>query len=529
MKISLIRPANETSYFDPEIQEPLGIETLAGFLESHGHKLQILDAVLTGQTEKALIRQTAAFQPDALGVSLMSGSELESANRIMLGVRNYCPRVLLVAGGNLVSTEPLKVVNFLPPDTICIRYEGEIPWLQIVEAFNQQISIREINSAVIKTVNGELIETSLGKPISNLDTIPDAKRAFVSEVSRLNLAVNVQASRGCVGTCTYCCSPGFPSAEKGRRRDKSPTRIVDELQAIVERDRLRIFNFVDDDFLGPEREVKERVNKFADQITRRGLKISFGIQARPYSLDRESIQLLAKSGLSYVFFGIETDAEADLRRWGRRQPNYDLGELVKMLRDHNIEPQAGCIPFHPQTTISDLKRLAKWLIKHGLLNYRTATNRLQALPGSVMYAELKKTGQIQEDTTRPVLPSFQDAKVEAFYQDLILALDPLRAVWVMAASKLPVAKARANLLEESYLEGYACLQQVTRTLDDQTGRILFQLIEAYEAGQDERQLINKMRVATLGKAVEMNRLLFRNGIVESEDRLREIIRVDCGL
>ncbi len=529
MKITLIRPVNETTYFDPEIQEPLGIETLAGFLESHGHKLQVLDAILPGLSEKALIRLTAAFQPDALGLSLMSGAELASANRIMLGVREYCPRVLLVAGGNLVSTEPTRVVHHLPARTVCVRYEGEVPWLQIVDVFNQRNSIHEIHSAVIKEEDGEIFETRLGMPINDLDDLPDAKRAFASEVSRLNLAVNVQASRGCVGTCTYCCAPGFPAAESGRRRDKSPTRIAEELQAIVERDHLRVFNFVDDDFLGPERKVKKRAREFADQIARRGLKISFGIQARPYSLDRETVRSLAEAGLSYVFFGIETDAEADLRRWGRRQPNYDLGVLVKLLRECDIEPQAGCIPFHPQTNLSDLKRLAKWLCNHGLLNYRTATNRLQALPGSVMRAEMEKAGIISTDAAGLVLPAFCDDKMEGFYQDLLAVLDPLRAVWVVTASKLPAVKARIRLGEAGSETVYACLQQAAHSLDEQTGKALFQLIDAYERGETLPELIDEMRVASFSKAMEMNRLLFRAGVVESEDRLREITRVDCGL
>ncbi len=529
MKITLIRPVNESFFFDPEIQEPLGIETLAGTLEAQGHSVQLLDAVLTGQTEKSIIRRAAAFRPDALGVSIMSGGELSSAERIMCGVQNYLPQIILVAGGNLVSTEPYHAVNHLPYGTLCIRYEGEVPWLQIVDAVEKGKSVYEVNSALFKNDAGEMVETQTCQPIDDLDTIPDAKRYFAGEVRRLNLAVNIQGSRGCIGSCKYCCSPGFPASSRGRRRDRSPGRIVDEIQLIVERENLRIFNFVDDDFFGVERQAKARADDFAAQVKQRGLLISFGIQARPYSMDRETVQKLAEAGLSYVFFGIETDAEADLRRWGRRQPNYDLGNLVKMLRENDIEPQAGCIPFHPHVNLGSYKRLTSWLMANRLLNYRTATNRIQALPGSEMYAEMKNEGKIAPDSIGPVLPDFIDPGMNSFYKELLAVLDPMRAVWVYAACKVPVNKAMARIGRQEDIEKFTCLKSIVNSLDEQTGRTLAQLIERYERAEVNEENLEKLRVATFSKAMDLNRQLFRYGFIESEDRLREIARVDCGL
>jgi anaerobic magnesium-protoporphyrin IX monomethyl ester cyclase len=529
VRISLIRPVYKTTSYDPEVQEPLGIETLAGSLISHGHAVQVLDPLLTGQTERHTSRQVAAFHPDVVGFSLMSAGDLDSTNKMMDQIRTFDPAIQFVVGGNLVSTEPHTALENLPAGTVCIRYEGELPLLGIVDAIQDSRPLSKVGSVVIKNPNASIIETPILPSVDDLDDLPFALRPFPDSIHSRGLTVNLQASRGCEGTCVYCCAPGFPGAASGKRRNRSPGNIVDEIQAIVEEYQISTFNFVDDDFIGRGNGSIERMKIFQEEVTRRGLQISFGIQTCPSALDAESVQRLAKAGLSYVFFGLESDDSEVMRKWGRKQAATSISELVRNLRQHDIEAQAGSIMFHPESTLQSIRRLAQLLHANGLLNYRTATNRLKALPGSALYRTLEKAGRIEKNSSGPICPPFKDRILEGFYEALIHSLDPLRPVWVYAACKLPVVKAKSRLNQAGYIHKLIHLKRILFELEELIATNLFHLISCYENGNEKECKIAGMRDTAFRIGMQANQSLFRNGLIESEEILRNAVRMDCGI
>ena len=62
-----IRPRHASPYYDPEIQEPLGLEYLGAARRDSGDAVLIMDALLDCADETRLARRALAFAPDAIG------------------------------------------------------------------------------------------------------------------------------------------------------------------------------------------------------------------------------------------------------------------------------------------------------------------------------------------------------------------------------------------------------------------------------------------------------------------------------
>lgn len=531
MRCALIRPLYRPSYYDPEVQEPLGIESLAGFLRSHGHEVLLLDAMLSGETEAAIAGRAAAFQPDVVGFSAMSAGDLESIRTIHGKMLETCldRRWHTVVGGNAVSTEPDLVCDALPAGTFCIRYEGEGPLLALIEALSRGSGYEEVPSLVVRDTDGGVLRTAPGQPIADPDTLPFAARDLAGVAISRSRLVNIQGSRGCVGSCTYCAAPGFPGGGK-RWRGRSPRNIAEEMAFLAREHGAYLFNIVDDDFLGPEESSLRRAREFAAALKRRRLRVAFNIQARPSSLTPPAIEALAAAGLTYLFLGFESDDPKVLRRWGRRDDPAVVWELVECLRARGVEVQVGCITFHPDATLSSIKRMAGSLEAHGLLNYRTATNRLQALPGSKIYERAKRDGLVPPGALGTFAPAIKDGRVERLHEHLMYTLLPMRPAWVQAACALPIA-AGTHFLSLADGAGGGSLYDVRNILtrlDGCAGSVLFELIDLLEGNGPTTENLEALRRRSLEAGERAARLLSEAGLA-SYDTIRDAIRMDSGI
>ncbi|MEQ8176014.1 MAG: radical SAM protein [Syntrophomonadaceae bacterium] len=529
MRVVLIRPVYYTSRYDPEVQEALGMGALAAYLRSFGIKVLLLDPLLSGQNETTTIKRAVSFAPEVVGFSLMSSGDLASTRRLIAGIRAKIPEVSIVVGGNWISTEPQNALNHLPAGTACFKYEGELPLLSFLNALSSRRPLSNVPSMIIKDPEGTLLHTENAEVIEDLDVLPFAVRDYLEQLVRLHRAVNIQGSRGCFGTCRYCCEPGFPRASASRWRGHSPEYIAEEINSITKVSTARYFNFVDDDFLGPDAKAESRSSKFLYEITRRRLRIAFGIQARPSTLKPEVIKALAQAGLCYVFLGIESDDRQVLRKWGRSQDSIEMEDVVKNLRSYAIEVQAGYIPFHQYATLESIKRQAEYICRLDLLNYRTATNRLLLLPGSLMYREMLQTRSGKDILPGP-FPSELKDDVRSLYEMLATTLEPLRPAWVHAAAAFPAIDAEARLTaNRDSASRLDMLQNVLGCLNLHIKKVLFSLLEQMEKGSHQIKNQELLYRQSLDLGMNAAQELFRAGLVSSPEVIHEAMRKDCGV
>jgi len=525
VRIALVRPLLRSPTYDPEIQEPLGIESLAGALRAGGHEVVLRDAMLYPRSEREIARDIAKFDPDAVGVSLMGDADIESAAVLLDRVRELAGgRVATVVGGSLVSTDLERFESELPNATFFIRFDGERPLLKLLEAIEHGGSFDSVPSLAWRD-GGQLIRPSTYELVDELDANPWPARDLAPDVARRFGVLNVQGSRGCTGRCSYCCVPAVPRSAGATWRGRSPHDIARELGQLHHRYGVVAFNFVDDDFLGPARTAEDRARSLADAISEESLCIGFGAQLRPYTLNLRTIEALARAGLAYAFVGIENDEPDTLKAWRRPPVSEDVWQSIDLLRQRQVDIEAGIILFHPEARLHGVRRLVGALVERELLNYRTATSRLHLLPGSHLYDVYKTRGDIPDGVKGPFTPPIRDARVESLFVRLSRLLAPLRPCWVHAACRLPglVSQFRAG---RDVSRELGIVRRVLRDLDQWVRDALEALITDAEKGVADGDEAMCDLEASRQRSLSACDRLVRGGLVSDPQQLRDAIAVE---
>jgi radical SAM superfamily enzyme YgiQ (UPF0313 family) len=124
-------------------------------------------------------------------------------------------------------------------------------------------------------------------------------------------SVQMWASRGCSFTCNFCAWPQILYGDN-EYRIRAADAVADEILAMQEQGYRSVY-FDDDTFnLG-----KKRTQALASAFVDRGINLPWAYMGRADTCDPAQYELLAKSGLQAVKFGVESADTARLRRIGK--------------------------------------------------------------------------------------------------------------------------------------------------------------------------------------------------------------------
>ncbi|HPA25378.1 MAG TPA: radical SAM protein [bacterium] len=366
MKILLIRPpfAVKKFYFPRFINESLGIESLAAFIEPF-HEVKILDTVAEGWNKywendeypttvfqglslKKILKKIKNSQPDIIGISWLFSTQNESINLIIKLIRQLDTQVTIVVGGPHPSTDPGAILKENSEINLVVYGEGEITLKELMD--NKCQNLEKIDGLAFRK-NGSIIVNKPRNFIENLDTLPLPKRNYSSRnnYSKQNLyrafylrlkkmfnnekivlflaekmsslpflpffyyylhnrhgreklpAAEVITSRGCPYHCTFCA---IHNIWGHRWRMRSAESVLLEIDYLVKKCGAKHINFVDDNFNAS----KERVLKICQGIVKNNYNITFSSSSGSYvpTLDEEILEWLKKSGMSYIRMSIES-------------------------------------------------------------------------------------------------------------------------------------------------------------------------------------------------------------------------------
>ncbi len=426
--VLLVRPLCEGD--EPEFAEPLGIERLAGYLQEHGVRdVCVCDRRLYAAERRAhaaladapsfyeelRAKYPVGFDPDVVGLSLMTASDVPDALRVMSRLGSWWPKARFVVGGVYVTHAAEEVARRFPRGTTLLRGEGEVALLDFVRGYAKA------------DVRHACAPDEWARPY----------RRDLERYARLGCAVNMQTSRGCPGTCTFCATPQLPAGLR-RWQPRSLRLVADEIQ--FEASRLEraglppICNFVDDDF-GP----LSRAEELADELGRRELRVAFSLEMRMAALVREPnlarrLERLREAGLTRVFVGVESLDPATLKRWHKSYDVHALPQVVSAFASAGVPLQVGYILWHKDQTPQGAQSEVEALWRLGIYTHQMALSRLIVFPGCALATQTSSRGF---ESLAP------DA--EFFYRRFAERTDALRVRWLRAALREPHVAARAWL------------------------------------------------------------------------------------
>ncbi len=206
----------------------------------------------------------------------------------------------------------------------------------------------------------------------------------------------IQFSRGCPFGCEFC---NITAMLGHVPRIKSSSQIIAELDEIYNQGWRRNVFFVDDNFIGNKKALKDDVLPALIAWRKGKIGMNFITEASiNLADDPELMKLMTEAGFISVFVGIETPDEQSLTECHKNQnKGRSLLENVKNLQRNGLQVMGGFIVGFDADTPTIFQRQIDFIQNSGIVT--AMVGLLQAPFGTPLYERLKREGRINTEMT----------------------------------------------------------------------------------------------------------------------------------
>ena len=209
--------------------------------------------------------------------------------------------------------------------------------------------------------------------------------------------MSLQYSRGCPFDCEFCDI----TVLYGRvQRAKSTANVLRELDDLYEHGWRRGVFFVDDNFIGNRKRIKnELLPAIIQWKKRKRHPFLFSTQASINLADDDTlIHLMVEAGFDMVFVGIETPDKESLIACGKlHNTRNDLLASVKKLHSSGLQVQGGFIVGFDSDKKDIFARMSQFINESGIV--ASMVGLLNAPTGTRLYNRLIKENRIVKEIT----------------------------------------------------------------------------------------------------------------------------------
>jgi radical SAM superfamily enzyme YgiQ (UPF0313 family) len=376
------------------IMPPLGLLSLAAWVEKHGHTAYIHDCYASPMQDEKIIDKIKADTPDYIGFSTTTSSFLDAV-RIAQNVRKVLPGIKNIFGGVHISALREILMQNYPVIDYGVVGEGEHTLLSLIESDGQ---IQKDVPGLLYREDDQVIFTGYidQKQLIDLDTLPFPDYDKLSGFPKLyKLPIfnypttphtTAVSSRGCPYQCSYCDRSVF----KRTYRFNSAEYLHDFVLHLHRKYGMRHINFYDDLFTFN----RKRVEDFCGLLLKSGAPITFNCAARSEHIDKDLLKLMKKAGCWMISLGIET-GDSDLL--GIHRSNSDL-EMIKskvsVIRETGIRVKGLFMMGLPGETEESIDKSMQYALDLPLSDMNLT--KFTPFPGSPVYSDIKKHGTFDE-------------------------------------------------------------------------------------------------------------------------------------
>ena len=226
--------------------------------------------------------------------------------------------------------------------------DGEIPFAQLLKNLNHP---EKVSNLVFRR-NGKIQFTD--RQMENFNSIPfPARELFDMRPYQMKrYAISVQSKRGCGFNCIFCPNE-FLVGKTYRLR--SPKKVVDEIEHLVNNYDIDCYFFVDSTFNHPY----EHSRRICQELIARKLYVDWSAEFTPNFLNKESLKEAVKSGCKFFFFSPDGASDMALKILGKDFQVQHIEKTISIAReveganvgynfmydlpDYNSEHKAGLV------------------------------------------------------------------------------------------------------------------------------------------------------------------------------------------
>ena len=407
---------------------PLGILSIASWLEQHGLEVHVVDLhaeQLRPEDFRAIVR---ALNPRFVGVTVLS-SHVVPAHHVAKICKEEAPDAKVFCGGVHAEACPEDMLRDPHFDAVG-RGDGEDLMLELVQGRPWEaiagLSWRGPDGTVRHNLP-RTVEMDLDRYPFPAYHLVDLDLYFPPVGTYRDLpAVNLLMTRGCPGKCTFC------NSAKTTLRGRSVEKMIELVKLLRYEHGIRQFSFYDDTFTAAPRAVREFCRRMIDDR----VDASFVCYIRGDMFSDELADLLARAGCHQVLLGIESGSATLMARIGKPIDKERYRAAVRIAHAHGIEVRAGFIIGHHEETRATLQETLDFAIDLDVDFFQPSI--MTPYPGTQLYVQAKAEGLLHHERFERYgqgevvlkMKHLRPDELEAFYRSSFARfyLRP-RAVW----------------------------------------------------------------------------------------------------
>jgi radical SAM superfamily enzyme YgiQ (UPF0313 family) len=382
-------------------QPPMSLLCLAAVLEREGHQIKIIDCLVEDNVMNLIKRETKdAF---LVGITAMT-VQVKNAVKIseMIKKENDVP---IVWGGCHATLFPEQTCRDKSVDFVVIG-EGESTLLELVRALESGKSYKNIKGLVyeengvvrINPLRDHLDIEKLPIPAYHLvDMLPYLKN--ISLIGKRERLAIIESSRGCPHRCAFCINV---VANNQEYRMKSPKKVLNEIEVMINKYNIDSIAFRDDNFFVN----RNRVKAICEGMIKRKFNITWDASCRADYfrdgfLDDQLVSLMRKSGCVSLRIGAESGSQRMLDLMKKDLTPKQILHSAKMCDKYDIIPTYSFMVGLPHDKKEDMLITIKFIkkIKKICPTSNFGVGPFRPYPGGELYEVCVKSGAFKEPKT----------------------------------------------------------------------------------------------------------------------------------
>lgn len=410
-KILLIHPlgykkeaASQDVSRKANIMPPLGLASIAAYLEREGFTADIIDCYAHPDSDALIMDYIKRQSPAFIGLSCTTSSFLDGV-RIVEMIKAESPDIRAIFGGVHVSALREKVLADFPLVDFVVVGEGEVTLTELLQSGNREPL--GIEGVIFRDSTGKIIYNGYRESRLELDTLPipayeklaGYPDAYMLPIFNYPTAPNTSciSSRGCPYACSYCDRSVF----RRSFRYNSAEYLYNHLRYLKDKFGIRHINFYDDQFTFN----RQRVETFTTMMIEQPLGMTFNCAVRAEHIDFDLLKLMKKAGCWMISLGIETGDE-DLLAQHRQNADLNmLADKIRLIKKAGIRVKGLLMMGLPGESESSIKKSMAYVFSLPIDDFNLA--KFTPFPGSPLYQNIHELGEFEEDWEKMDCMRFQ--------------------------------------------------------------------------------------------------------------------------
>ncbi|MBL4848711.1 MAG: B12-binding domain-containing radical SAM protein [Planctomycetes bacterium] len=383
-----------------DVSPPLGLLLLAAIIREAGFTPHLVDLNLRSKqgridTKRSLRNQFVQSLPkrssqiDLIAVTTWSYN-FDVTMEFVEAVHRKHPGVPIVLGGPHATFVDEEILRRFPSVDYVVRDEGDASFPALLRAISEGASPAALGSIPGLTWRneGEVVRNPSGGVTEDLDALPYPAYDLIDaqEYVRQHPVLVVEAGRGCPYNCNFCSTTNM---FQRKYRVKTPARLVDEVEWLIEQTGSNRFEFLHDNLVASKKYIRE----LCAEIRERNLDVEWSCTSRTDNLTEDLAQEMFLAGCCSIFFGVES-LDADRQAWtGKKLKPERIHAAIELTRRQHISPNTGIILGFPDETERELNLTVEAALRWTTdpkIRAEVSTAMLRYYPGADLFQHADK-------------------------------------------------------------------------------------------------------------------------------------------